>query len=198
MLRDEQQPAPVPADPFNSIKDEVQREVVGTVLRAGQESAQKLIVSYWNVDWFRPYFDVDPATVRARLIASVWPRRYGAEDTVGGDLYGPLMLAFTLIAVILFDMKQSDHQPERNGSLMGTAFAVAFGYWWTLSAIAFSLVFIFNSTLTIVQLLSITVSSLTRCPSILFVSLRFAQLASIRTGVRTVCLLSDAALRASN
>jgi hypothetical protein len=119
------------------------------VLSAGKERAQTLVNSYARLDLLRPYFDVEPADIRSRLIASLWPQ-FSRQPQVGcvavvpsrgggigllafslrplqishdifschkpyffsqmlqvisSDLYGPIMLALTLAAVLLMGMK---------------------------------------------------------------------------------------------
>ena len=45
---------------------------------------------------------------------------------------------------------------QREGTLIGTSFAVSFGYWLTLSGLLYALGFIFNTNVTVLELLSIT------------------------------------------
>jgi hypothetical protein len=104
-------------------------------------------------------------------------------------MYGPVMLNFTLAAVLLVLMKTSVHGKQVGvgpgflvvGSpadltgtlvpsellqistgveetLMGTALAVSFGYWITFSAMLYTVGFIFNTDLTGLQMLTLTVS----------------------------------------
>jgi len=75
-------------------------------------------------------------------------------------MYGPVMLNFTLSAVLLVLMKTSVHGKRimtgAEETLMGTALAVSFGYWVTCSAILYTIGFIFNTELTGLQLLTHT------------------------------------------
>ncbi|EGD72952.1 hypothetical protein PTSG_04683 [Salpingoeca rosetta] len=83
---------------------------VGTqVLKSGSESASRLVSTYGRIDLLRPYFDLDPKDLRQRLLASIWPRFARQPQAIATDLYGPMMLALTLSAVLLLSMKQSGH-----------------------------------------------------------------------------------------
>ena len=60
-----------------------------------------------QIDILRPYFDVEPVQVRNRLLASFVPVLPTAkkQPSIPGDLYGPCMVIFTLIAILLCQMK---------------------------------------------------------------------------------------------
>ncbi len=94
----------------------------------------------------------------ARLLQSVWPRPTREPQLIAPDLYGPVMVLLTLVAVLLFGMKSGGLVLTRyEGTLMGTAFAAAAGYWMGTGALLYSLAFIFNATLTVVETLSLLV-----------------------------------------
>ena len=60
------------------------------------------------------------------------PGRAAAQILVP-DLYGPMMILLTLVAVLLFGMKSGGVLAAQEGTLIGTAFAAAFGYWISAS-----------------------------------------------------------------
>ncbi|TSK42132.1 Protein YIPF3 [Bagarius yarrelli] len=65
------------------------RQVADEVWKAGKRQASKAFNLYANIDILRPYFDVEPI------------------QKIAGELYGPLMLVFTLVAILLHGMKTS-------------------------------------------------------------------------------------------
>jgi len=69
-------------------------------------------------------------------------------------LYGPLMLNLTLIAILLLGMKLSGVHVQE-GTLMGTAFAVCFSYWFSASFFFYFLGYIYSSPLTLLRVFSI-------------------------------------------
>eukprot|EP01137_Pigoraptor_chileana_P013633 Opistho-2@67364 len=129
-------------------------QIAGNVLNMGKESAQRMYSSYARIDILRPYFAVELPELRSRLIRSFIPRK-GAADPVPAELYGPLMLAFTLVTVLLFGMKAYGMRVQQ-GTLMGTSMAVTFGYWFGASMLFYVASFVFNTSISIVQSLSVT------------------------------------------
>lgn len=124
--------------------------------QAGKQQAQKAFGLYGNIDLLRPYFHVEPQEVRDRILQSFfphWPSHY-APLMIPGELYGPLMLVFTLITLLLFGMKTSGHT-VKEGTLMGTAFGVSFGYWLGGSALVKAAAYLSNSRLSFLQVLSL-------------------------------------------
>ncbi|XP_006813986.1 protein YIPF3-like [Saccoglossus kowalevskii] len=137
---------------------------------AGKQQAQKAFNLYGNIDILRPYFDVEPKDVIDRLIHSFIPQKVtGTPQKVFGELYGPLMVIFTLVAIILMGMKSSGHV-VREGTLMGTAFGVCFGYWIFASCLIFMLAYVCNTHITLLQVLSLTGYSLSSHCIVLFVT----------------------------
>jgi hypothetical protein len=95
---------------------------------------------------------------------------------VSSELYGPVMCCFTLVAVLLYCAKSTGHTvvrvgwrsfrrksdrdspcPQSNGTIIGFALARAFGYWATVSGLCLLLGYVFNSSLSLLQLASVTV-----------------------------------------
>ncbi len=102
---------------------------------------------------------------------------------INSDLYGPIKLALTLVAVLLFDMKASGRvatvtcftqrcsQKQADATLMGTAMASALGYWLSCSGaknachtivlkcpvLVYGLSFVFNTAITVFEILSLVV-----------------------------------------
>ncbi|KJE89032.1 natural killer cell-specific antigen KLIP1 [Capsaspora owczarzaki ATCC 30864] len=132
------------------------QQIAGNMWSAGSEQAKQAYGAYARVDLLRPYFDVEVHQVRARLLRSFLPTRPSRDvDPVPTELYGPLMLVFSLVTVLLFGMKHSGTE-VREGTLMGTALAICFGYWIGGSSIYFFFAYIFNTSLSFLQILYTT------------------------------------------
>lgn len=124
--------------------------------QAGKQQAQNAFSIYANIDLLRPYFHVEPQEVRARIVESLlprWPSHY-APLLIPAELYGPLMLVLTLITLLLFGMKTSGHT-VKEGTLMGTAFGVSFGYWLGGSALVRAAGYVSSTQLSFFQVLSL-------------------------------------------
>lgn len=78
----------------------------------GRKQVKETFNSYGRVDLLRPYFDVEPKQVRNRLLQSLIPRK-PSQMQVTNDMYGPLMLIFTLVALLLYTMKSSGYTVVR-------------------------------------------------------------------------------------
>jgi len=119
---------------FEGLKDHLASQVAGNIFKDTKKQAQSFINFYAHIDWIRPYFDVVPTDVISRLSSSIVPGmkpEFEVEKTA--DLYGPVMVVFTLISILVFTMKNSMSE-IKDGTLMGAAFGVCFTYWW-LSAL---------------------------------------------------------------
>ena len=68
-----------------------------------------MINLYANIDIIRPYFDVEPKLVGRRLLFSFIPTKTNPVLENRPDLYGPIVLTFTLAALLLLGLKLS-HQ----------------------------------------------------------------------------------------
>ncbi|OXB76591.1 UNVERIFIED_CONTAM: hypothetical protein H355_014482 [Colinus virginianus] len=79
---------------------------------------------------------------------------FAVTQKIAGELYGPLMLVFTLVAILLHGMKTSD-TIIREGTLMGTAIGTCFGYWLGVSSFIYFLAYLCNAQITMVQMLSL-------------------------------------------
>ncbi|GAB6028896.1 Protein yipf3 [Chamberlinius hualienensis] len=122
----------------------------------GRTRAQKALNVYGHIDYLRPYFSVEPKEVTTRLVESLIPR-FGnpAKAVLNGELYGPLMVVLTMIALLLYGMKTSGHV-VKEGTLMGTAFGVCFGYWLGASFAIYCLAYVCNTQISYIQTLSLT------------------------------------------
>ncbi|XP_075527676.1 protein YIPF3-like isoform X1 [Dermacentor variabilis] len=144
-------PAPIPhsQDVFSAVPSML-------LWQAGKQQAKNAFSIYANIDLLRPYFHVEPQEVRARILESFlprWPSHY-APLLIPAELYGPLMLVLTLITLLLFGMKTSGHT-VKEGTLMGTAFGVSFGYWLGGSALVRAAGYISSTQLSFFQVLSL-------------------------------------------
>ncbi|CAN9499539.1 unnamed protein product [Ophioblennius macclurei] len=137
------------------LKAQLGRQVADEVWQAGKRQASKAFSLYANIDILRPYFDVEPLQVRNRLMESMVPvRMINFPQKVAGELYGPLMLVFTLVAILLHGMKTSG-TVIREGTLMGTAIGTCFGYWLGVSSFIYFLSYLVNAQITMLQMLSL-------------------------------------------
>jgi len=142
-------------DFMHAMRSKIVEEVGGQVWAAGKSQARRFFDLYSNIDVLRPYFDVEPKDVVSRLGQSLIPQRPGKPQTVAGELYGPLMVVFTLVALLLFSMKFNEHVVQE-GTLMGTAIGVCFGYWLGGSSIYYFIAYMCNSHITLLQIVSLT------------------------------------------
>ncbi|XP_060704306.1 protein YIPF3 [Hemiscyllium ocellatum] len=155
-----EEPAPTEDDDgaflgMKGLKGQLGRDVADQVWQAGKRQASKAFNLYGNIDILRPYFDVEPIQVRNRLLESLIPvRMINFPQKVAGELYGPLMLVFTLVAILLHGMKTSG-TVIREGTLMGTAIGTCFGYWLGVSSFVYFLGYLCNAQITMLQMLSL-------------------------------------------
>ncbi|XP_066921682.1 protein YIPF3-like [Clytia hemisphaerica] len=140
---------------METMRSKIVDEVKGQVWAAGTSHARRFFDLYSNIDNLRPYFDVEPRDVLVRLGKSLVPIKPVKPQTVEGELYGPIMVVFTLIALLLFSMKHSGHTVQE-GTLMGTAIGVCFGYWLGGSSFYYFIAYICNSHITLLQIVSLT------------------------------------------
>ncbi|XP_058019208.1 protein YIPF3 isoform X1 [Ahaetulla prasina] len=140
---------------MKGFKGQLSRQVADQMWQAGKRQASKAFNLYANIDILRPYFDVEPNQVRNRLLESMIPvKMINFPQKIAGELYGPLMLVFTLVAILLHGMKTSD-TIIREGTLMGTAIGTCFGYWIGVSSFIYFLAYLCNAQITMVQMLSL-------------------------------------------
>uniref|UniRef100_UPI00358DDF5F protein YIPF3 n=1 Tax=Myxine glutinosa TaxID=7769 RepID=UPI00358DDF5F len=139
---------------IKGLKGQLGKQVAGQVWEAGRQQAARAFSLYANIDLLRPYFDVETVQVRKRLLESFVPQRnMKVPQKLPRELYGPLMLVFTMVAILLQGMKTSGTIVSQ-GTLMGTAIGTCFGYWLGVSSLMYFLSYICNSKITMVQMLS--------------------------------------------
>lgn len=144
-----------PKNMMDNMRQRLQENVTSMMWQTGTQNAKNAWNIYGNIDFLRPYFNVEPHEVRARLLYSLIPQRPTEErQRVPRELYGPMMVIFTLIALLLFQMKTAEHRVEE-GTLMGTAFGVCFTYWLGASGLVWVLGYVCNTHLTLIQILSL-------------------------------------------
>uniref|UniRef100_A0A3Q3JH60 Protein YIPF3 n=1 Tax=Monopterus albus TaxID=43700 RepID=A0A3Q3JH60_MONAL len=129
---------------MKGLKGQLGRQVADEVWQAGKRQASRAFNLYANIDILRPYFDGPPLPVH------VFP----PVQKIAGELYGPLMLVFTLVAILLHGMKTSG-TVIREGTLMGTAIGTCFGYWLGVSSFIYFLAYLVNAQITMLQMLSL-------------------------------------------
>lgn len=142
-------------DFMQAMRSKIVEEVGGQVWAAGKSQARRFFDLYSNIDVLRPYFDVEPKDILIRLAQSLVPRKPLKPQTVAGELYGPIMVVFTLVALLLFSMKHSGHTVQE-GTLMGTAIGVCFGYWLGGSSLYYFMAYLCNAHITLLQIVSLT------------------------------------------
>lgn len=133
------------------ISQTVASSVGNYMLTTGKQRAQQALNIYSHIDYLRPYFDVEPKDVLNRLKYSLVPTHF---NTLKTELYGPLMIIFTLCAILIYQMKMANHSIE-DGTLIGSAFFVCFSYWIGSSVFFSSFSYVFNSTITLFNYLDI-------------------------------------------
>eukprot|EP01103_Thecamoeba_quadrilineata_P000875 TRINITY_DN10769_c0_g1_i1.p1 TRINITY_DN10769_c0_g1~~TRINITY_DN10769_c0_g1_i1.p1 ORF type:complete len:259 (-),score=17.27 TRINITY_DN10769_c0_g1_i1:30-806(-) len=129
-------------------------QVAGQLLESTKTTARSFLDIYANIDLIRPYFDVEQKEILWRLGSSLIPRT-NTDLLAKSDLYGPVIIIFTLISVMLLGMKLS-HTTIQEGTLMGTAFIICFTYWFLSSGLFYLLGYLFSIQITLLQFLSIT------------------------------------------
>lgn len=144
-------------DIYKAIRDNMS----SIVWQEGTRKAKSAISSYANVDLLRPYFDVQPMEVANRLMLSFVPTRVSNDaNKIHSELYGPVMTCFTLVAVLLYEMKSSDHRVQE-GTLMGSALITVFGYWLGVSALVWLVAYICNAQVKPIQVATLIGYALT-------------------------------------
>jgi len=100
--------------------------------------------------------------LKSSLLPTAKPSTTNLE-TGGGppELYGPVMLVFTLVAILLLGMKLSPSMSAhptamQEGTLMGTAFGLCFTYWFVGSLLYRFIAYLCSMELTVMGALSIT------------------------------------------
>lgn len=155
---------------LDGVQSRIGQEMAGQLWQAGKQSTQKFINMYAHIDFLRPYFDVEPREFRNRLLRSFIPSKaFGAPQEVSSELYGPLMLTLTLVAVLLYGMKTGGHEVEE-GTLIGTAMIICFSYWLGISSLMFFIGYLCNAHFSFVQVLSLTGYSQSGTCSVLLLS----------------------------
>ncbi|XP_077968541.1 protein YIPF3-like [Styela clava] len=129
--------------------------VADQFLQSGRQQARRIFDLYGNIDILRPYFDVEPKILANRLLYSFVPvRSLATPQKIPSELYGPLMTVFTMVAILLMTMKASGTVLQQ-GTLMGTAFGICFGYWVGVSGFMYFLAYLCNTYISLVQCLSL-------------------------------------------
>jgi len=123
------------------------------VFEAGKQRAQQALNIYSHIDYLRPYFDVEPKDVLNRLLNTFIPSLQNVQNLLT-ELYGPIMIIFTLSAILIYQMKVANHSVQ-DGTLIGTAFFVCFSYWIGLSGLLSSSSFVCNSAISFTNFLSL-------------------------------------------
>uniref|UniRef100_A0A3Q1JPP2 Protein YIPF3 n=1 Tax=Anabas testudineus TaxID=64144 RepID=A0A3Q1JPP2_ANATE len=139
---------------MKGLKGQLGRQVADEVWQAGKRQASRAFNLYANIDILRPYFDVEPVQdlyfqMQIFVLTFALPLQ-----KIAGELYGPLMLVFTLVAILLHGMKTSG-TVIREGTLMGTAIGTCFGYWLGVSSFVYFLAYLVNAQITMLQTLSL-------------------------------------------
>lgn len=89
--------------------------------------ASDLQGKYAKLDLYRPYFDVNTKDVAIRLAFSLIPMRSYGSQIRKPDLYGPIVIAFSLASLLHTSMIQSQYSPA-DGTTIGLALFLALSY----------------------------------------------------------------------
>ncbi|KAL1511929.1 hypothetical protein AB1Y20_005210 [Prymnesium parvum] len=107
--------------------------MVSTLLRGAHEqaAARGIFDIYGQIDALRPHFDVETDEVRQRLCWAFHPKK-GAMLLKEYDLYSPVMLAFTLAALVVMGQKGAHRGAtmDSDSTLIGTSLGAAFTLWF--------------------------------------------------------------------
>lgn len=140
---------------LGNAKQSMGHTVSNMMWEAGKTHAKNAWSIYGNIDLLRPYFDVEPGDVLKRILNSLIPKPPTSSNPtkIVKELYGPTMLTLTLIAFLLFEMKNSGHS-VKEGTLIGTAFGTCFGYWIGCGTLAWLVSYVCNTHATYLQIIS--------------------------------------------
>ncbi|KAL6062578.1 Protein yipf3 [Balamuthia mandrillaris] len=137
---------------FSFSDNQLVYQVAGRVFETAKNQSLLNLSGY--LDHIRPYFDVEPKTVARRLGRSLVPRPSSELLEGSPDLYGPLVLVLTLVAVLLMEMKLN-HVSVKEGTLMGTSFAVCFTYWLVASFVCKFIAYLCSMQLSTLEALAL-------------------------------------------
>ncbi|KAK7098582.1 protein YIPF3-like isoform X1 [Littorina saxatilis] len=142
------------SSPGDDFRQRMSQNMTQMMWQAGTQGAKKAWNVYGNIDILRPYFNVEPREVRRRLLYSLIPRKPTAQkQEVPRELYGPVMVVLTMIALLLYQMKSADHKVA-DGTLMGSALGTCFMYWLGASGLVWLLAYVCSVRIVMVQILS--------------------------------------------
>ena len=109
-----------------------------------------------QIDFLRPYFDVETSEVRQRLLWAMHPRK-GARLLAESDLYVPTLLAFTLAALLVAGMKSQELKSVgAEGTLIGTALGAAFSLWGLGSLLLYGVAYLLQLRPRLAQVCGLT------------------------------------------
>eukprot|EP01101_Sappina_pedata_P012028 TRINITY_DN8190_c0_g1_i2.p1 TRINITY_DN8190_c0_g1~~TRINITY_DN8190_c0_g1_i2.p1 ORF type:complete len:361 (+),score=98.25 TRINITY_DN8190_c0_g1_i2:49-1083(+) len=117
-------------------------------------NARGFLDFYANIELIKPYFQVTEKDLLIRISQTFIPNGKSDLITKSSDLYGPTLIFFTLIAIILLAMKLS-HTSVSDGTLVGTAMTACFTYWVAVSLLFYSLCYLCTVSISLFQILSI-------------------------------------------
>ncbi|KAH7883018.1 hypothetical protein F5I97DRAFT_1815283 [Phlebopus sp. FC_14] len=108
------------------------------------QGARKGTSSFWNIEYYQPYFEVDTWTVLKRCYMTLLPfsPTYSSTLTNGSDLYGPFWVPTTLILALFLSsslaasiasyLSAPGKQYEYDFALLGSAAIVVYAYAFAL------------------------------------------------------------------
>eukprot|EP00128_Syssomonas_multiformis_P012047 Colp12_sorted_trinity150504_noHs@15979 len=133
--------------------------IAGNLMSAGSQKAQQFYSTYGRINILQPYFDVEPQQVTTRLLRSlkISRRLIDYSEEPSSELYGPLMLAFTLVILLVAGINTTQTQASvqsNSGSAMGTALSVSFGYWGLASLLAYAGAYVLDARVAPAAILS--------------------------------------------
>ncbi|KAH9474570.1 Protein YIPF1 [Psilocybe cubensis] len=104
--------------------------------------------SFWNIEYYQPYFDIDTKTVLERCYTTLMPwtpsfRTYFSSSLNPPDLYGP----FWTLTTLIFALYLSSSLAASITSYMSPVGADPFDYDFGLLSIAVSLVYLYGLAL---------------------------------------------------
>ena len=141
------------------VPDNVATGLFSTMISGAREQAKARGVTgdlNSQIDFLRPYFDVETSEVRQRLLWAMHPRK-GARLLAESDLYVPTLLAFTLAALLVAGMKSQELKSVgAEGTLIGTALGAAFSLWGLGSLLLYGVAYLLQLRPRLAQVCGLT------------------------------------------
>lgn len=130
-----------------------------TQARTKASGLSRLLSVNLLTDMLQPYFEIDGKMLFARLLGGMLPQ--AQEFSLRApDLYGPLVVNLTLATFLIMFIKMASSLVVE-GTVIGTALGLCFGYWLGGSALLLFLTYFTNTRAGMINILASTGYSMT-------------------------------------